>query len=823
MPPKAIKKKKYSKMNPLEHILHRPDTFVGSTRTRKVTEYVSDEKDEFKINQKEITFNPALLRIFVEPLSNAVDNVARSKKTKTPCTKIKIEVDKKTGKTSVWNNGESIVVGKDNDEDMWNHTLIFGHLLTSSNYDDEEDREDISGRNGLGGKLSNVFSTSFNVKGYDPTTKKLFEQEWTNNMKTVGKPKIKTSNLKNGYTEVTWYPDFKQFKLKGYSDDMLQLYCKYAVDAAMLTGVNVYFNGNLIPVKTMINYANLYDTIKSKNVLNVKTKNSSMVLVPSSSFKFISFANGVYTSLGGTHVDAWVEALFRPIVKKLNKTQPKTKTKKITYSIGDVKKFFKIFVTATVSIPEFESQSKHKLESPFSVKVPVKNINSLLRWSVIDEIKRSKEMVVLKSLERKKKNFVKVSGLDSANNEGGKNGRECTLILVEGLSAKTYAVQGIEVGAFGKQGRDWFGIYALRGKVLNVRNAKAASIAKNNVISDIFKALNVKHDVDYTSEENYKTLRYGRVMIITDADVDGIHISGLIKNMFHSLFPSLLEREQSYVTSMHTPIVRVYTGTNKCKLFYDERKYEKYIAKMKRDFPNKKIKQKYYKGLGTSSNADILETFGKKLIQYKIDDKTTENMEKVFLKKKADLRKIWLKEYDSTKVAVNWTDKKEEIFDMKISDFLNTELIKFSINDCKRSIPNIMDGLKEGQRKVLFSCFLRNLKYTGKALKVAQLGAYSAEKSAYHHGEQNLLDTITKMTQEFPGSNNIPVLFRGGQLGTRIAGGKDAANGRYTFTKLDKLTRYLYREEDDVLLERILKTVTQLNPNFMFLLYLLFY
>jgi DNA topoisomerase-2 len=125
-----------------------------------------------------------------------------------------------------------------------------------------------------------------------------------------------------------------------------------------------------------------------------------------------------------------------------------------------------------------------------------------------------------------------------------------------------------------------------------------------------------------------------------------------------------------------------------------------------------------------------------------------------------------------------------------------------------------MDGLKESHRKTLFACFLKNLKYSGKTLKVAQLAGYVAEKTAYHHGEQNLYTTITKMAHEFPGSNNIPLLYRDGQFGSRMNGGADAANARYIHTKLDVLTRLLFRQEDDILLDRIVDDGDEVEPVF---------
>ena len=800
-------KKKYSKMDPLTHILHRPDTYVGSTRFRKLEEYVSSASNNFKITKKEIESSPAILRIFIEPLSNAIDNVSRSKKTKTPCTTIKVNIDKKSGETTIWNDGDAIAIEVDEDEQCYNHSLIFGQLLTSSNYDDEEERYNISGRNGLGVKLCNVFSSYFQVRGLDPQNKLTFSQEWTQNMTLPLEPIVDDATSKKGYTEVSWIPDFNKMRMKGYTQDIIDLYCRYVVDAAMLTGVKVYFNDVLIPVKNMKDYSKLYMASTEQDVLYIKNNDSEIVVTPSQSFQAVSFVNGVYTSLGGTHVDSWAEAILRPIVTKLSKP------KGTSFTLSDVKKFFRIFVSVKVVNPEFESQSKHKLESSVKASAKTNDINTIMRWSVIDDIKRSKEIVALKKLERKKKSFVKVEGLDPANNEGGKLGRECTLILVEGLSAKTYAVQGIEVGAFGKKGRDWFGIYALRGKLLNVRNAKTSSIANNKVIADIIKALGVRSGEDYTLEKTFETLRYGKIMIITDADVDGIHISALIQNMFHTLFPTLLERGEPFITSMQTPIVRVKLERKEL-LFYDEREYKKYVKAYSKSNPHKKINKKYYKGLGTSSSQDIMNTFGKKMVEYKNDENTTFNMHKIFHTKQSDARKVWLEKYDPNNIALSWNGDKEETNVLTISDFLNTELIKFSLNDCKRSIPGLIDGLKESHRKTLYSCFLRNLKNTGKTLKVAQLAGYVAEHSGYHHGEQNLYETITKMANSFIGSNNIPLLYRDGQFGSRLSGGRDAANARYICTKLDALTRLIFRQEDDVLLDRVVDDGDTVEPVF---------
>jgi DNA topoisomerase-2 len=845
-------KQKYVKKDQISHILDRPDTYVGSTDSRIVEDYVV-VNENFNIEKKSISVSPAIIRMFIEPLSNVIDNVARSKQAKNPTTKIKINIDK-DGMVSFENDGEVVSIEIHEEEKCYNHTLIFGQLLTGSNYNDEEDRLDISGRNGIGIKAVNVFSKEFIVEGVDPENKKSLKQIWKNNMRTVEKAIVKKSSSggspkgrPGGFTRVSYLLDFERFGLTSYTDDIISLYKRYVVDACMITKIPIELNGEKIPVSNLVEYAKLYKTddidvlegdtedideeekeedektpsrsvsvtstkastkasTNKNELLFIKTQDCEVVLIPSKSFNVISFANGIFTPQGGTHVDAWTEAIFRPIIQKLNK--PKIPPINIT----DVKNFFTIFVVATVKQPKFDSQSKLKLEHPkIEAVMETKNVNKILKWSVIENIRdiiRTKELLVMKKSERKKRTYEKVEGLDSANFEGGKKGRDCILVFVEGLSAKSYIVQGISKGVFGKKGRDYIGIYALRGKVLNTRKAKPSTISKNTVITDMIKALNLQFGVDYTNDENFNTLRYGKVLIVCDADVDGIHITSLLQNFFHSLFPTLLQRKECFLTSMQTPIVRVFQG-KKDILFYSENEFEKYIEGK----DSTKIKKKYYKGLGSSNKDNVKETFGVKTIEFVMDEKTPEVMNKTF-NKDTMVRKEWLSGYDKNKTALLWEGDKEEMLTVPISEYIDKELIKFSIRDCKRSLPNLIDGLKEGHRKVLFSCFKRKLNWTKETIKVSQLAGYVSEHSAYHHGEKNLHDTITNMGCDYIGSNNIPLLYRDGFFGSRIEGGKDAGDGRYIYTKLDFLTRYIFREEDDSILNYLYDDGECIEPEF---------
>ena len=332
-------KKTYTKKDPISHILERTDMYCGSKKEREQEEYIAvkNEENEYEMKKELIKFSPAILRIFIEVLSNAIDNVERSKQNKIPCTMIKININKETGETSVWNDGDIIPIEINESEAMYNHSLIFGNLLTGSNYDDEEERL-ISGRNGVGCKCTNIFSKKFTVRGVDPVNKKILEQTWVNNMRETTGAEVKTTKEKQGYTQVTYYPDFSQFNISGYTEDIINLYTKYIIDASMLSKVKIYLNNELLKVKNLENYGELYNRNASKENLMIKTEDSEVLITASKEHQVISFVNGVYTKLGGVHCDTWIEGIFRPLLEKINKKG------KPQLNMKDIKQFFKVFL-----------------------------------------------------------------------------------------------------------------------------------------------------------------------------------------------------------------------------------------------------------------------------------------------------------------------------------------------------------------------------------------------------------------------------------------------------------------------------------------------
>ena len=175
--------------------------------------------------------------------------------------------------------------------------------------------------------------------------------------------------------------------------------------------------------------------------------------------------------------------------------------------------------------------------------------------SIIESVKLKEEKQMMKGMKgNKKQKLTEVQKLDDANDAGGRNSLSCTLILTEGDSAKSLALSGLEV-----IGRDKYGVFPLKGKLLNVREATSKKIIENNEIQNIIKIIGLQRGKSYMDQNELKTLRYGGIMIMTDQDHDGSHIKGLIINFIHFFWPELIRNNQ-FMRQFITPILKVTKG-----------------------------------------------------------------------------------------------------------------------------------------------------------------------------------------------------------------------------------------------------------------------
>ena len=770
----------YKKHTHREHILSLPDTYIGSVETAPEEMFVVEE-DKF-IPKYVSSFNPGFYKLFDEILVNAHDHVIRTRqKDLTPVKNITIEISPTNDWIYVENDGEGIDVVQHSEYKVWVPQLIFGELLTSTNYDSDE-KKLVGGKNGYGVKLANIFSKQLKIETVDELRGKKYTQTWHDNMTVVDAPKIVACKGKP-YVSIHWTPDFERFGMKEIPADFIQMLRRRATDLAMTVGkeVKVHWKHNAekvtIKCRDLGVYASEYVVTP---VVYAQINERWAVAVadtPVEKYFHVSFVNGIWTSKGGTHVDYITNQVVSHIAEYLE-----TK-KKIKVKPSLIKENLAIFVTAIVENPSFNSQTKETLTTKSSAfgstcKLPeefLKKIQTKLELvdSIIVSQKEKDEKDNKKSDGRKQTKIYGIPKLDDAGWAGTARSAKCTLILTEGDSAKAMALSGLN-----KVQRETFGVFPLRGKVMNVKDSSASKVELAKEIAELKKILGLESGKKYT---DLSTLRYGAIMIMTDQDYDGSHIRGLLINLFHELWHELMTIP-GFITFMATPIVKAIKG-KQTRTFYTQYEYDQWKTS------EKGWNVQYYKGLGTSTREEAKEYFKElNMIKFVYTAESDPAIDLAFNKSRADDRKLWLISHDSSKIVIP-----NEEHTLTYDEFVHRDLIHFSHYNLERSIPSVMDGLKTSQRKILFASLKRNL--TTK-IKVAQLAGYVSEHSGYHHGEASLNETIIGMAQDFMGSNNIAWLVPQGQFGTRLEGGNDSAAPRYIFTHLQPYIKHLVPHED---------------------------
>ena len=623
--------KKYKKLDEIEHVLIRPGRYIGSTVPHTAEEFLIIDN---KFEKRETTYVPGVLKLFDEIITNSVDH--SKTEAGSHVTTIKVDICRETNVISVYDNG-GIPVVKHKEHDQYIPEMIF-ELRSGSNFNDEEQTESkLGGTHGEGASLTNIFSTSFIVQTADG--KNSFQQEHTDNSRTKSKPVIKKSKEK--FTKITYKLDYEKLKLPtDMSDGDYDKIVKRVYDVAGCNPkLKVYLNGEQIHINSFKDYIKLYTdefVFDSNEHWRVGVSKSD------GSFSHVSFVNSVETKIGGQHVDYiayQIIAKLREYIAKKHRIQVKP---------SEIKNHLNLFIDSEINKPKFDSQTKENMITEIknfgtTFEVTDSFIKHVVKSSIVQSIldwAQAKENALLQAELRKLNKTtdridpIRVDKFEDASEK--KNRSICSLILSEGDSASKAIINC--------RNPKEHAIYPLRGKPLNVLNIDPKKLMENEIFKNILTITGLKIG---EKVESISQLRFGKLVILTDADIDGSHITGLLINMFNTFWPELFK--MGFICKFKTPIVKVTVGKEVIN-FYTEEEFKAWTSKT-----NKKYTSKYYKGLGTSTSAEFKEymkTFNDNLIPYMIEDTNDSNSVKLAFSKEngkvsTNSRKDWLSLLDN--------------------------------------------------------------------------------------------------------------------------------------------------------------------------------
>lgn len=608
--------KKFKKLDDIDHVILRPGMYIGSIKPHKAIKWIVDEN---KMIQKEVTYNPGLLKIFDEIVTNSVDE---SKRPGSKLNIIKVNIDRTTNYINIWDNG-GIPVVKHTQHKEWIPEMIFSNLKSGSNFNDEEKRTG-AGTNGVGSTLTNIYSKEFTVTTCDGANH--FTQTFSNNMRKRTAVKVKKSTKE--FTEINYLVDFEKFALTDIDDDHFKMIEKRVYDiAACNTGLKIYFNGKLINIKSFDDYIKYYTNDFFSESKKDKTW-SLGIAISNNGFQQVSFANSTDTYDGGTHVDY----VMNQIISQLREFF--VKKHKVDVRPSELKNHMFLFLDSTIVNPSFSSQTKEKLITEIkdfgsTFEVTNKLVQSIIKSEIVNSIldwiqqKKSAEESKLQRDLNKKLDKIKVEKLIDAK---GKDRWKYSIGLFEGDSA---------ISAFRKY-RDpqTMGAFALKGKFVNVSEMTNQKLVQNTEVVNLMAAIGLK----LGQRIELKDLRYGRILFYVDADVDGNSIAGLLLNFFYKYWPDMFERRMIY--KVETPIVVAVpkAKTKKKVLFYTQTEYNDWTSK--NDLKNYEIK--YKKGLAALVDDEYQDIINNPKMTLISKDAMSTNSLDIWFGKNSDLRKTEL-------------------------------------------------------------------------------------------------------------------------------------------------------------------------------------
>jgi len=591
--------KKYQLLDEVEHVLKRPGMYIGSTKPHQSAEWLQNEEGKFV--KTDIEYNPGFLKLFDEIVSNSVDESKRNPN----LNQIEVKISDK-GEISIWDNG-GIPVIIHAEVGMYIPEMIFSNLRAGSNFDDNESRQG-AGTNGVGSTLTNIFSNKFRIQTSDG--KNEFDQTFENNMSKKSTPKTKPSD--KNYTQITYQPDLERFGMESIDETHIKMLRKRMVDiAACNPGLKVTFNKEKFKFRTFKEYADLY----TEGTLYERSENWEIGIAPSSNgYQTISYVNSVETKDAGTHVNF----IQGQIVDKLR--QMIWKKHKVDIKPNDIRNHMMIFVNSTIINPAFSSQTKEKLITEpkdfgsthvVTDKLIKTAFQSEIVASILDWIDRKKEAEERAQLRKLNKNLSTAKILKLIDAKSRDKRELCTLGIFEGMSA---------LSAFRKfRDAQTFGAFPLKGKFLNVSELKNSQIIGSEEVIHLMGSIGLRLG------EEPENLRYGKILIYTDADPDGDAIASLLINFFDKFWPELFDQNRIY--KVLTPLVVAKKG-KEILYFYSNDEYSQWETKQT---DIKKWDIEYKKGLASLEDYEYEEIIkNPRLVRIKNDKLYRESLKSWF-------------------------------------------------------------------------------------------------------------------------------------------------------------------------------------------------
>lgn len=607
---------KFKKLSDIDHVLQRPGMYIGSIKPHTANKWIIEDG---RMVQKEITYNPGFLKLFDEIVTNSVDE---SKRSGSKLNTIKVNINRETNMITIWDNG-GIPVIKHKEHKEWIPEMIFSNLKAGSNFDDTEERS-WAGTNGVGSTLTNIYSTEFTISTCDG--KNHLFQTFTDNMRKRTPAKVKPST--KAHTEISYKVDLSRFGLTIIDSEHFNMIEKRVYDiAACNSSIKIYFNDKLVNIKSFEDYIKLYVTDYFYESKKDKTWSIGIAL-SENGFQQVSFANTTDTYDGGTHVDyvmSQVISALREFFAKKHKVDVKP---------SELKNHMFLFLDSTVINPSFSSQTKEKLitevkEFGTTFEISAKLIQSILKSEIVNSIldwiqqKKNADDNKLQRDLNKKLGKIKVEKLIDAK---GKDRWKYSLGLFEGDSA---------ISAF-RNFRDpkTMGAFALKGKFINVSEMTNQKLVQSEEAVNLMASVGLK----LGQVVDLRNLRYGRILLYVDADVDGNSIAGLLLNFFYKYWPDMFDRRMIY--KVETPIVVAVpkAKTKKKTLFYTQSEYNEWASK--NDL--KLFEIKYKKGLAALVDDEYKDIINNPRMTLISRDDMSENSLDIWFGKNSDLRKTEL-------------------------------------------------------------------------------------------------------------------------------------------------------------------------------------